>query len=201
LLVFSICNALYDKAFVHESVQVGLSLVCKIFMKEACQLTDGEVKPHPRRALQRFDDKTVCCMVELLCLLQAGHEKPGQQFNGTFVVKQVKKVKTKLTLKKVEDNMCGAEDEPVHEMCHTLQQALAPGESLAEMAMTGEVPGAGTDDDNIDNEVGELDKEAAAVAIHEVDDDAQCVLRQVMLMKRRLLRRRLREILRLWLVR
>jgi len=58
LLVFSIFNALYDKAFVHECVQVGLSLVCKIFMKEACQLTDGDVK-RPRRALQQFDDKTV----------------------------------------------------------------------------------------------------------------------------------------------
>ena len=76
--------------------------------------------------------------------------------------------------------MRGAEDEPVHEMCHTLQQALAPGESLAEIAINGEVTGADVDDDNSDNEVydntDELDKEAAAVAMNEVDDDAQRVV-------------------------
>ena len=64
---------------------------------------DGEVKP-PRSASQRFDDKTVCFMVELLCLLEAGREKPGRQFSGTFMAKPVKKVRN---LKKVEDNMRG----------------------------------------------------------------------------------------------
>ena len=39
--------------------------------------------------------------------------------------------------------MLGAENKPVHKMCHTLQQALAPGESLAETAIAGEVAGAG----------------------------------------------------------
>jgi hypothetical protein len=51
---------------------------------------------------QRFNDMSVCFMVQLLRLLEAFGEKeePGPQFNATFVAKPVKKMKTKLTLKR-----------------------------------------------------------------------------------------------------
>lgn len=167
------------KGFVRESVQVGLSLSCIIFMNEACNLTDSKVLP-PRAASQRFDGKTTAFMVELLCLLEAGRYHPNRQFSGTFIAKPVKanKVKTKLTLKRVEDNMRGEENEPVHDICHTLRQALAPGKSLAEMALCNDIAGVETDKNSkVYPAVSNLfDEESAAVAMNAVDDDAQQVV-------------------------
>ena len=162
--------------FIRESTQVGLSVVCKLFMKDACKLTDTALEP-PKGASQRFDPKTVAFMIELLCRTEAGRFKDNRQFGRGFISKLAKKMKSKLKDKKLEDRMKAAENEPAHDMCHSLHQVLAPGETVLSTINRSEDndTDVDTDDDVSCVDDGVMDEETAAEAVLAVDDDAQRV--------------------------
>ena len=85
-----------------------------------------------------------------------------------------------LTLKRVEDNMNLVVQEPVHDICHSLQQALAPRESLVKTSSTYAAgcddEGHSTNDSTVDDAM-EIDEEMEAQILESIDDDANRVLR------------------------
>ena len=70
--------------------------------------------------------------------------------------------------------MKAAENEPVHDICHTLRQALAPGETLLQNNVVD--TDEGTDDEESGIDDGVIDEEAAAEAMNALDDDAQRIV-------------------------
>ena len=117
------------EGFKRESVQVGLSLVCKLFIEMVCKLTTTSHLEPPRAASQRFNQETVTFMIEYLTTLRTGVNMTGRVFSRTFITSKRSKVKSSLTVQKLEDRITAEENEPTYDLCHSLRQAMAPGQN------------------------------------------------------------------------
>ena len=93
---------------------------------------------------------------------------PNRKFTRTFITSKRTSVKSALTVQKLEDRMTAEENEPAYNLCHSLRQAMAPGERTI---------GAVTDS-NDENDVTEESREQALEEIRQLnEDDANRVLR------------------------
>eukprot|EP00956_Cyclotella_meneghiniana_P004119 scaffold5037_cov38-Cyclotella_meneghiniana.AAC.1 len=103
-----------------------------------------------------------------LTVLKTGVNMPNRKFTRTFITSKRTSVKSALTVQKLEDRMTAEENEPAYNLCHSLRQAMAPGERTI---------GAVTDS-NDENDVTEESREQALEEIRQLnEDDANRVLR------------------------